>query len=236
MLKKLVVSALFAGFAAGVVAAALQSFLVVPTLVQSELYEAGVLSHFGGPSEAGHADVSDGHATEDSHSHDGGGTFDRTLVTWFTTLTTFIGFALLMVAGFALAERTGHRVTARSGIVWGIAGFAAFHLAPAAGLPPELPGNAAGDLVGRQMWWAFTALATAGGLAAIAFGDNIGTWAAGIVAVALPHLIGAPHPAVFTGVAPPELASLFAARSLAVGLVTWAVLGALAAHYWTRET
>ncbi|MEI2612914.1 MAG: CbtA family protein [Candidatus Promineifilaceae bacterium] len=40
----------------------------------------------------------------------------------------------------------------------------AFQLAPAFGLPPELPGMAAADLGARQVWWCGTALATGVGI------------------------------------------------------------------------
>ena len=52
---------------------------------------------------------------------------------------------------------------------WGFAGFAVFTLAPGLGLPPELPAMPAADLGDRQIWWTATVLATAVGLALIAF-------------------------------------------------------------------
>jgi len=49
------------------------------------------------------------------------------------------------------------------------AGFVAFSLAPAAGLPLGLPGMAAAALEARQIWWVCTVAATAAGLALLAF-------------------------------------------------------------------
>jgi predicted cobalt transporter CbtA len=43
-------------------------------------------------------------------------------------------------------------------------GFLAFAVAPTIGLEPTLPGTATADLAARQIWWLFTALATASGL------------------------------------------------------------------------
>ena len=229
MLKRLLVSALFAGFATGLIAAALLQVFVTPVLLEAELYETGELVHFGG---------SGGTALEhdhDSHEHAEGEGGDRALLSLGAAISTNIGYALILVAAMAFAERSGHSISARVGILWGFAGFVAVQLMPAFGHPPELPGNAAADLQGRQMWWALTVLASSLGLACIAFGKNWAIWAAGIVALALPHLIGAPHPEVLTGPTPPEIAGLFAGRSLGVGLMVWVTLGCLAGYFWSSE-
>ena len=51
---------------------------------------------------------------------------------------------LLLLAAVSLVS--GLAITRRNGIVWGLCGFIAVSLAPAAGLAPELPGMPAGDL------------------------------------------------------------------------------------------
>ena len=86
-------------------------------------------------------------------------------------------------------------ITAANGVLWGLAGFVAFQLAPAFGLPPELPGMPAADLVARQIWWWATALATGAGLLR-ASPDSATGPAIGVAAVLmlLPHIIGAPPP------------------------------------------
>lgn len=229
MIKRLLVSGLFAGFAAGLIAAALIQLFVTPVLLEAELYERGELVHFGG--SGGTALVHD----HDSHEHADGEGSDRTLLNLGAALATNIGYGLILVAAMALAERRGYEITPRFGLIWGIAGFIAVQMMPAIGHPPELPGNAAADLQGRQMWWALTALLSAAGLGLIAFGKNWGIWIAGIAALLVPHLIGAPHPTSLTGPAPPEIAALFASRSLGVGLITWVILGCLAAYFWSSE-
>ncbi len=109
------------------------------------------------------------------------------------------------------------------------------HLAPAMGLSPELPGISAADLFDRQIWWSATVLATALGLAAIAFGKNRGFWIIGVALIAVPHVIGAPLPVEYGGVVPPELAGQFASRSIAVGAIGWVSLGLLAGYFWQRS-
>ena len=98
-----------------------------------------------------------------------------------------------------------------------------------------MPGSAAGALFDRQVWWLGTTVVTLGGIALIAFGTPA-LKVAGAALIAVPHVIGAPHPDTFHGVVPPELSALFAARVLVVGALGWAVLGALAGHFWSRET
>jgi len=63
-----------------------------------------------------------------------------------TDVLTGIGFALLLVAGFALA---GRAVGWREGLLWGLAAFVAFTLAPSLGLSPEPPGIPAAPLTRR---------------------------------------------------------------------------------------
>lgn len=225
MLRTLLASALFAGLIAGLFAAGLQQAFLVPLITQAELYETGAAIHFGAEAAA-----PAGHGAEAA-----GANVSRHLLTVLMTVLTTCGFALILVAGFALAERMGlARIDHRSGLLFGLAGFAAVQLMPSLGLSPELPGAAAAELAARQLWWLGTVMATAGGLALIAWGGNT-LRVAGAVLIALPHLVGAPHPEAFEGVVPPELSALFAARVLAVGALAWAALGALAGHFWSRE-
>ena len=62
------------------------------------------------------------------------------------------------------------------------------------------------------------------GLGLIAFGRSY-LPVAGIILMAIPHLLGAPHLDTFFGVAPPELAAEFAALSLGAAAAGWVMLG-----------
>ena len=75
-------------------------------------------------------------------------------------MTPMIDVLLVLLVIFALLP------------AWGLAGFAAFTLAPNLGLPPELPAMPAADLLARQAWWIGTVVATAAGLALIVFGRS----------------------------------------------------------------
>ena len=225
MLKRLFAGALFAGLAAGLVATALQVSSMVPIILEAELYETGARVHFG---ETDIGETAGDEALYDFVNR-------RNILTFGMNLVTYVGWGLLMVVGFAIAERAGHRTGWRTGLLWGAAGFAAVAVAPGAGLPPELPGAAAADLGARQLWWIGTVIATAAGTALIAFGGRPAHVVAALVLILLPHLIGAPQPLEYAGVVPPEMAGHFAARSIAVNAAVWLVLGALAGLIWSRS-
>ena len=147
----------------------------------------------------------------------------------------YVAYAMLLVAGFGLVRAYGKVITEREGLLWGIAGFAAFQLAPAMGLAPELPGTMAADLDARQIWWWGTVAATATGLGLLGYGRGIATLALGMALLAAPHVIGAPELDGFSGVAPPEVAAAFSVRVLGVALAVWALMGWVAGHLWSRE-
>ncbi len=225
MVKKMVVSAVFAGFVTAVFVSLLQFTLLVPLIQEAELYETGQLVHFGGAAATA-PDVADITVQTD---------WARNAVTAIANIPTYLSFTLILVALMAFAESKGITVTTRNGLLWGIGGYAVVQLLPAIGLPPELPGMYAAELRPRQIWWVATLVLGGGGVAAIAFGKNWMVWGAGILAIALPHIIGAPQPEVFGGVVPPELAAEFTARSLAINGIVWTAMGALVAHFWSRE-
>jgi cobalt transporter subunit CbtA len=259
MFKRMFVSAVVAGGAAGFLAAALHFAFLQDRLLLAEQYESGALIHFQAAPAMGHdhaagesADHDDAatgeaghdHSTpqgaveEDGHSHShepSGGSLGRNGLTVMFDVLVYVGFAMLLIAGFGAAEATGRRIGALEGILWGLGGFAAIQLAPAMGLAPELPGTPAAPLAARQVWWWMTVISTAGGLGLLAYGRNLALVAAGVVLLAAPHLIGAPEADGYAGVAPPELAAEFAARALGIGAIAWAFLGWLAGRIWSEQ-
>jgi cobalt transporter subunit CbtA len=158
-----------------------------------------------------------------------------------------IGFALLANAGLLMARALRKlRLDWRLGLGLGLAGFAAFSLAPALGLAPALPGMAEGDLLARQSWWVATAVATLAGAAAMLLARRPWQWALGLLALALPHAVGAPGEAMglvaLMGHSGPlgedgvtaELAQRFALASLGAAAAFWAVLGVASAGLQRR--
>ena len=223
MFTRIVTSALFAGGAAGLAAGILQWQFVQPVLLHSELYEQGLLTHFGGTLNSTDVALDRLQPMRDA------------LSIIFTMLLN-TGYALILIALMSIRQQSGDELTPHKGIIWGIAGYVAVHLAPALSLPPEVPGVAAADVELRQIWWVCTVAATSIGLWLIAFSRNITRIIPAIILILLPHLIGAPEANVFTGPAPTEIGALFASRALGVGLASWAVLGYFSARFFISET
>ena len=249
MFQKMLTSALGAGCAAWLLAAVLHFALVQEYILLGEPYEPGAAVHFAGAApqsaDADHThdegDATASHDTGDVASHDqhshGGGASEASRDVWTVVFfgLVYVAYAMMLVAGFGLARAYGIAITEREGLLWGIAGFAAFQLAPAMGLAPELPGTMAADLAARQVWWWGTVAATATGLGLLAYGRGLASTALAVVLLAAPHVIGAPEIEGFSGVAPPEVSAAFAARVLGVALAVWALLGWVAGYLWSRE-
>jgi cobalt transporter subunit CbtA len=225
MLKSILTSAVFAGVAAGVLAAVLQILLVVPLIMEAELYESGQRVHFAvdGATQSVRGAPS---VWDEPFRH---------IYTIGFSAVTFTAYAFFLVAGFALATRAGHEMTVHSGMVWGLCGAFIVVIAPAVGMPPELPGAIGAEVGPRQVWYLACVACTLIGIVGIAFGNSGILAAAGMALIAAPHLIGAPHLDTYFGVAPSELASEFVARVIGVAAISWALLGLFAAIFWTQQ-
>lgn len=224
MTNRLLTSGILAGAVAGVIAALLQFYFVIPVLLEGELFETGQMVHF----------AADGSPESDRTEMSLGGEFGRHALTLGFNMLGYAGFGLLLVALMALAETRGlTTITPRQGLIWGLAGFIAVQLAPAIGLPPELPGTVGAEIGPRQSWWMATIISTAIGLWCLAFVK--GPLALiGVAFLLAPHLVGAPHLDAYWGVAPPELAAEFATLSLGTAAAGWTILGFAAAWLWSR--
>lgn len=250
MIRRLFVSAIAAGVLAGLIISAIHQFTTVPIILHAETFEgvakqaeqAAVdraipvgfrLGNPTFPADPRHLFVHGGERHGDDAAWAPRGGAERIAFTVMTTVLTGVGFALLLVAGMMMR---GERVDFRRGVLWGAGGFVAFTLAPTMGLPPELPGTAAADLVARQIWWISAAVTALGGLWLLAFTPGTAWKVAGVVLLAAPQIIGAPHPHEMSGGgAPAELAAQFAATSIATAAVFWVLLGGFAGHFLGRS-
>lgn len=211
MITRILAAALFAGLASGIVLSAVQQAWVTPLIHEAEAYETA------GATGDGHGQ--DDHATEPWAPEDGA---ERTLYTLLANVLNGVGFALLLGGAIALS---GRKIDWRQGLIWGLAGFVIFAVAPALGLPPDPPGVDAGALLPRQVWWLGTAAATGLGLWLLLLTKRRALWALGVLVLAAPHLIGAPPVDIHGGPTPPELINEFIAASLVTTGVFWLALG-----------
>ena len=223
MFTRILTSALFAGAAAGLIGALLQLVFVQPVLLHAELYEGGDLVHFGVTS------------TVSAHQDLGGFDAVRDGLSIIFSMLIYSGYALILMALMSQAETRGAVITARTGLLWGLAGFFVVHFAPGFSLAPEVPGVAAADVMQRQIWWVATVLSAGIAVWLIAFGKSWAAWGAAVVLLLAPHIVGAPEPDVFTGPVPTEIGAHFAARAFGVGMAAWVMLGMFAGYFWSRD-
>ncbi len=216
LFNQIFLSALFSGLIAGLVLAGVQQFTVVPMIIEAEAYEVS------------EEPVANETLADEPWSPEDG--LERSFFTASSSVVIAIGFGLLLAACYSLRKT----VTWQKGILWGLAGWAAFSLAPSFGLPPELPGDAAAGLEQRQVWWLLTVVLTAIGLWIIAFQPKSYLKVFGVALIGLPHVFGAPQPEVHEGLAPQELRTAFHFTTLAVNAVFWIALGVLSALFFNR--
>lgn len=252
--NRIVSSAAAAGILAGLLLTGVQQLQVAPIILQAEIYESAVPKPLeqaapaphahadATPHEHAHADATPhehshdtkpAQAAEHEHAHEHGGWqpndgAERTFYTALANVSAGVGFALLLAAAIGLH---GGASGWRAGLLWGAAGYTVFFVAPSIGLPPELPGTVAAPLLARQFWWTATVAASVGGLSLLVFAKKWPLKVAGAVLLFVPHLVGAPQPAVHSSSAPPELARLFLYATALANAAFWLAMGTLAGYF-----
>ena len=184
MLRRILFTALIAGTVAGLFAAGIQHLKLIPLIAAAEVYEAAG-AHASHQQDAHQQDARQHGAAPEWEPAAG---IERAGYTVVADILAGIGFALVLIGGVALARLGGYAIDAQRGLIWGAAGFVVFALAPAIGLPPELPGMEAAGLAARQQWWLLTAAATAGGLGLIIFARQAALRALGVALIVLPQI------------------------------------------------
>ena len=247
MIRKLFSSAILAGLVAGLLISAVYQFTTVPLILHAESFEdlkGQEKAALGHPEKSLHpadnyiivnASIipvhgSEKHSPEETWAPQDG--LERIFYTTVTAILTGIGFALLLISGMIMRRE---KIDTKRGLLWGAGGFIAFVLAPSLGLPPELPGMAASDILARQTWWIATAVASIVSLWLLVFNEQIYYKILAVIFALTPHLVGAPHPEVLSadGV-PPELAAQFVTVSIAVGGLFWALIGGFSGYFYER--
>ena len=179
-------------------------------------------------SQASHADSILKHDHEAWRPASG---WERTLFTVVSNIVLAISFALLLGALICLR---GKMTNWRFGLLWGLAGYAVFFVAPSLGLPPEVPGTETARLADRQIWWLLAVACTGAGLWLFAFAPALFDKLLGTALLAVPHLIGAPQPQIQSSVAPHDLANAFVYASVFANAVFWLLLGSLLGFFYKK--
>jgi cobalt transporter subunit CbtA len=218
--RELVTAALWTGLLAGLLLTAIQQFQVIPTLLKAEVYEENA-------TVPAHSDNS--HEHTDWQPENG---LERTFFTSVANISLGVGFALVMGAIMCIRNRPDNW---RTGLLWGLAGYLAFFVAPTLGLPPEVPGTAAAKLEDRQTWWLLTVLDTGFGLWLLAFAKTRTNKFFGAVLLAAPHLIGAPQPEIHSSTAPVELAQSFITATVFANAVFWLAIGGFMGRFYQKN-
>ncbi len=241
MIRAVLIAGILAGICAGLLVSAVQMVKVAPLIAAAESYEqlAAAKAAPGNKTNNKTNDKTSGKITSlvkaknTSKAWQPADGLERKVYSFATNILVGVGFGLLLVAGFVFSRR---EVDFSKGLLWGLGGFFVFNLAPALGLPPELPGMNAAALDARQMWWLGTVLASASGLALIAFTRASWAKALGAAIIIAPHIYGAPHTPLGASLVPAELAAQFVMASLMTSALFWIVLGASAGHLYRKLT
>ncbi|MCW8962162.1 MAG: CbtA family protein [Gammaproteobacteria bacterium] len=238
LFRQVVFYALLVGVLSGLALTVVQSFQVVPIILAAEEFEGAVVEAeatvIPALQSAGH------HAATEEEVWAPANGWERTAFTMLSNSLTAMAFALIlmaaMLASFSLKAGEKSLKAWWYGLAWGVAGYVAFWLAPAIGLPPEIPLQATAPLEHRQLWWVFAVICTVGGLAGLAFGQTPWRWIYPVFLI-VPHLVGAPHPEglMFPDQVPvvaaelEKLAQQFIGATAIANGILWLVIGVTAA-------
>jgi len=234
MISRVLIAALAAGVLAGLFATAVQSWQVIPLIVTAEQFENGEVGHDHDTGQNGQAQdaVDQDHATHDHGSFmQISGDYGRLVYSALANIGGGIAFSLILTAAALFMNQS---MTLQSGLIWGLAGFVTFVLAPNFGLPPELPGMPRGELEPRQIWWVATATLTAAGMALFFFRRGIFWMLLGVALIVAPHLYGAPQTPEMESPIPPALAAEFVVATMVSSLLFWLFLGGVLGLFFER--
>ena len=215
---------LFCAFATAIAASILfslyQQFMVTPIILAAEIYET--------------PEVTSSLHAEPWSPEQG---LERSLFTLSANFLTTFAYALILLSAMALTDN----IRPVQGLLWGGAGYLAFFIAPALGLPPEIPGMEAAQLEGRQIWWLASVTFTIGGLWLLAFG-SFRLKAVSLFLLAAPHLLGAPqaekhgfsHPDPVAVEALIDLWHQFILQTSLANALLWLIIGCVSAFLAAR--
>lgn len=230
MMYRFFAAAMAAGLLAAVVMSVVEAYTTTPLILAAEELEIGApVIH-----DTLQPDPKSLDPKNTSHAHDPSAWspqkgLERFLYTLLANTVTGISFSLMLVVGLSFGDRKANQT---KGLMLALAGFTAFTLAPVLGLPPELPAMPTVDLVDRQIWWAFTVGCTLTALYCIFCTKRDVLKGIGLIVLVAPHVWGAPHPTTDVSQVPATLAAHFAASSIVISALFWALMGILSSIFY----
>jgi len=236
LFRRIIFSALFIGLLSGLLFSVVQYIGVSPIILAAEQYEVAEVEPVPAQSHHHGEEVSAAHH-HDAEAWSPSDGIERGLYTLLSNVLAGIGFAAIVLSIMCQLQLKGlANFSLLKGLACGLAGFIAFFAMPGIGLPPEIPGIEAAPLDNRQTWWVLTVIASAVGIGILAFAKDAYK-ILGIVLMAMPFLVGAPHPTGPEFGHPDErvvailvdLHHQFIVASGVANLVFWLALGVLCA-------
>lgn len=142
-----------------------------------------------------------------------------------------VGFALLL--GAVMCQK-GRPANWRVGLLWGLAGYLTFFVAPSLGLPPELPGAETAKLADQQNRWLMIVFDTGFGLSLLAFAQTRTNKFFGAVLLIAPYLMGAPKPEIVGTTTPSELTESLIGAAAIANAIFWLAIGGLMGRFYKK--
>jgi cobalt transporter subunit CbtA len=221
MLRSILLAAIIAGTLTGILFTGIQHLQLIPLILEAEGYE-------GDDENSHHAEQHEHAGTE----HDTTGTaLERNLFTLLANVLAGISFAMLLAGAIVLSGHAGWR----KGLLWGVAGYLCFFVAPGLGLTPKLPGTRGAPVEYQQVWWLVTVSATTIGISLLVFTQHALLKVLGLMFIVMPHIVGAPLPEQPYSAAPQQLRNSFIIASALANIGFWISLGFLSG-YLLRST
>ena len=181
LFRRIIFSAMFIGIFSGIILSTTQMIAVTPILLAAEVYE---VADEPMPAEHQH------HQAAEWAPQEG---LERTGYTIMANILASIGFAsFILVFLSQLKSRQLIELNIKYGLLCALGCYLVFFVMPSLGLPPEIPGSKADALQNRQSWWLLAVIASAVGLLVLTF-SPLKFKLLGLVSLALPFIIGAPH-------------------------------------------
>lgn len=168
---------------------------------------------------------------------------ERTVYTALANVSLAIGFGLFLTVAYNWRQSSSQHTKNsandkmdgwRVGLLWGLAGYLVFFVAPSLGLPPELPSSQSAPLHDRQLWWLFTVLVSANGLYLLVFNLQLAFKILGLVLMVTPYIVGAPEPLAHESSSLEALASAFIQATAIANALLWLTLGALMGYFYKK--